>query len=292
MQQLASRSPQSPEWHQIGLLSLWDMLNFQADLFVTVNSAFERVGHIVEGVKGSGKWEETRHQRVGDKELATCLEVATATAQLCEVINCGITKIAVERLAKDLNSKTLTTFEHVSSAYSDITSRFQDELKQQQIFYITPERFKYWERDNLISDLAKTRFEHAGQEIRLAGTAYCCQLATACVFHSMRAAETGLRQVASELSVALVGDENMRNLVDGIQAKARALDNAPKSTTKSSDAQHYSEIALDAGLMKDAWRNYVAHAKINYTENQALDVLNATRRFLEKISSRAAPLQP
>lgn len=102
----------------------------------------------------------------------------------------------------------------------------------------------------------------------------------------MRAAETGLRIVAGALSVTITGDEHLKVVIDGIEAKAKSLDTVPKHPNKISDSQFYCEVAIDAGLMKDAWRNHVAHAKSTYDSEKAKQILDATCRFFEKLSER------
>lgn len=57
----------------------------------------------------------------------------------------------------------------------------------------------------------------------------------------MRAAETGLRIVAGALSVAITGDEHLKVVIDGIEAKAKSLDTVPKHPNKISDSQFYFE---------------------------------------------------
>lgn len=165
-------------------------------------------------------------------------------------------------------------------------NQVKDELGQHLFVQIPVDRASYWENDDLLSADLKYKFSDPASELRLAANAYACALPTACVLHAMRAAESGLGIVANALGVSMVGDENMRNLVDGIQKAAKNLDDVPKHPNKKADSQFYCEIALEAGLMKDAWRNHAAHAKSVYTEPQSRDVLNATIRFFEKLSER------
>lgn len=161
-----------------------------------------------------------------------------------------------------------------------------DELDDHKFYWIESEKSSYWENSRLLSDEAKAAFPEVADEVRNAGTAYACDLPVSSVFHSMRAAETGLRIVAGALGVTVTGDENMKNVVDGIEKAARALDNVQRHPNKSSDSQFYSEIALDAGLMKDAWRNHVAHAKSSYSDKQAVQVLDTVCRLFNKLSGR------
>ena len=164
-----------------------------------------------------------------------------------------------------------------------------NELGGSSFFQMPAERARYYRSNALVSNKVKDRFSAVPDEIQAAGTAYACRQSTASVFHSMRAAEAGLLEIAAQLEVPTTDDQMLKNVVDGIQAAARKLDDIPRHPNKKSDSQFYSEVALEAGLMKDAWRNYVSHAKKTYSEPEAIEILNATCRFYEKIAARPVP---
>lgn len=143
---------------------------------------------------------------------------------------------------------------------------------------------EYWGRDDLVSAKVRDRFPEAVQEIRWAGSSYCASLYTASVFHSMRAAEGGTRTVAAELGISVDGTENMKNVIDAIRTAAnKTMEERKTEPLRNQRSKHYSEIAIDAGLFKDAWRNYVAHSRVTYDKDQALTILKATCRFFEGI---------
>ncbi len=172
------------------------------------------------------------------------------------------------------------------------------EIMHRRYLRLPIDRTKYFKSDDLISEAVKSAFkEGVPSEIRSAGTAYACALPNACVFHAMRAAEVGLRIIAAKLDVPLTGDEQLQNVIDGIRKAANKLIEGPKVPGKSDRCRFYSEIAIDAGHFKDAWRNYVAHAKADYRDPQALNVLSATCHFFEVIAEQfseddSPPLEP
>lgn len=61
----------------------------------------------------------------------------------------------------------------------------------------------YYESDILVSDKVRAAFPLASVEMREAGTALAFGLSTACVIHSMRAAEIGVRALGTALSIQL-----------------------------------------------------------------------------------------
>jgi hypothetical protein len=163
-----------------------------------------------------------------------------------------------------------------------------DELFTHKFFHIPAERAEYWSKPGIVSKEVREQFGEAASEMKAAGTAYACDLPTACVFHAMRAAEQAMRKIAAELGIELTQEEQWKNVVDQIEAKARAIEGKQGYKGKKADQQFYSDAALQLGLMKDAWRNYTAHAKVTYQPPEALDIMQATCRFLDKVASRGS----
>lgn len=282
---LAAGPSQQRNLRPYGLMSLKDMHSLHAHVIPHVYRSLERLKAIVETHKSLGRWEADRQMKLSKETLETPLSLVTSVSMLCQTLKCTNTGKAAKRLTTALETSDQFTLGELADGYQDIQSRFDDELEDQFIFIISPERAAFWNKSDLVSQHVKDWSAEVAQELLLAANAYCCDLQTASVFHSMRAAERGIRQAAEELEIDVTSDENWKNVIDQIQKKARALDERPKDLSKSATCQHYSEIALDAGLIKDAWRNHVAHAKIDYLESQALKVLNATCGFCEKLAS-------
>jgi len=130
----------------------------------------------------------------------------------------------------------------------------------------------------------------AAFELINAGNAYALSLNTASVFHSMRAAEIGLRSLARHLSVQFPHGnlelEQWHTILNQIESKIKDIHNLPKSTQKSDDQKFYSQAALQFRYFKDGARVRVAHARDEFTESQALSILNHTCEFFEALSSR------
>lgn len=113
---------------------------------------------------------------------------------------------------------------------------------------------------------------------------------TACVFHSMRVLEHGLRELASrvELSTDAMAQENWKNVIDQIESKIRAMEKLPRSAEKSAKLKAYSEAALQFRYFKDAWRNYVSHTSESSDERDASSVWNHVKEFMQQLASDIA----
>jgi hypothetical protein len=164
----------------------------------------------------------------------------------------------------------------------------KDELSSKLFLFVPSERASHWERDDLLSDGAKAAFPSVAAELRAAGNAYAAALPTGSVFYSMRAVEYGLRALATD--VGLVFDvQQWQHIIDEIQTKVDGMrkNGIPGMAKQAKDArlQFLSEAAKEFAYFKDGWRNYVSHAKVPYSEHQALTVLNHVADFTERLSS-------
>jgi hypothetical protein len=274
---------------QHGLVSLWDIMKgYSIRSFITL----ERFRELV----SSGlRLEETRNNAFRQGGLLGLAELENEykmprefIAEFVSQLKLTCKEFGLEHTARNIETLDVSPpkTEREVCIYYDMV---MNELSDHRFLHMPSDRAKYWESSELLSRRARERFPESAAEIRSAGSAYAASLFTASVFHSMRAAEIGLRRIAVELKVPITGDENWKNVIDQIEAKAKKLDDVPRHPTKASDSQFFCEVAIQAGLFKDAWRNQVAHTKSPpYSEPQALEILTATCRFYEKVAERFA----
>lgn len=168
----------------------------------------------------------------------------------------------------------------------DLYDDLIESLEAHKYFAVTAPQEAYFGRNDMISEHAKLAFPTVAEELREAADCYALSRNTACVFHAMRAAELGVKQMANDLDVPMRDDDDMKKAVDGIRAKARAIEQRAKYDGKKVDSQFYSEVALEAGLFKDAWRNHCAHGKVSYDADQAKKILDAVCSFYEHAATR------
>jgi hypothetical protein len=259
------------------------MFRLHGRYLILIDRLLREAADIKLDLQASGAWETYRSQELSKDELDKQKERLSLAKESMEMLACSHTLRAMSRLEARLEATPPITFEESCSAFVDIAQRFSDEMDVNYVFCTTPDAAAYWGRDDHVSEVVRAIYPEAAQEIRLAGSSYSCGLFTASVFHSMRAAEGGLRKIAGDLGVTITETDGMKIVVDGIRTAANKIDQEPRSPDKHKRSQHYSEVAIEAGLFKDAWRNHVAHAKVSYQAEQALQILQATCRFFEKI---------
>ena len=78
-------------------------------------------------------------------------------------------------------------------------------------------------------------------------------------------------------------------LFDEIESKIRNMHKDPiwKAMPDCKELQSsYSQAAASFGVMKDAWRNHTMHVRAKYTEEEAGQIFDAVKAFMQKLSER------
>jgi len=173
------------------------------------------------------------------------------------------------------------TCHHVEAIYSTLKA----ELRTTLFKMIPRERAKYsnaeWLRD---TDL-QTKFPVAVTELERGGICYSLGQPTACVFHGMRALESGLAALAKPFSISTTLD-NWQNIIEQIEKSVRSLGTQPKSQQKSDDEKFYGSAPSHLYFVKNAWRNHVSHRLENYSDDDAIRILLRTEEFIESLCER------
>lgn len=163
------------------------------------------------------------------------------------------------------------------------------ELNTKLFLFVPSYRDRYYEKEDIVSDLVKFGFPSVAGELSNAATCFALDQFTASVFHSMRAAEIGVRALATSLKVELKHSIELTEwgvLQGEIDKKIRDISQKPRTTERDEDQKFYSEAAAQLRYFKDGWRIRVAHARATFNEGQAQTALDHTCAFFETIAQR------
>jgi hypothetical protein len=170
------------------------------------------------------------------------------------------------------------------------------ELKEELFLYVPSHRAKYYEL--ALQSFITTAFPLASKELVAAGNCLASGLYTACVFHSMRAAEIGLRVLGKTLDVSFpdkpIELAEWQQILDQAESRIKEMQKAPTKDRRFKDEElhFFAQAAKQFTYFKDAWRVRVAHARETYEEAPATRVLSHTLEFFEVLATRLSEPKP
>ena len=133
---------------------------------------------------------------------------------------------------------------------------------------------------------AASGFPSAAFDISEAGKCFALNRPTACVFHLMRVLEIGLGVFAKHFAVPS-DHTNWHNIIEGIEKAVRNMSSDPAKPADWKEQQEfYSQAAHGFMFIKDAWRNYTAHARGKYTEDETETIFINVRAFMQRLATR------
>jgi hypothetical protein len=189
---------------------------------------------------------------------------------------------------------TRRSFEWLHGQVEGIEKIAEKELKGKFFLYIPAERIKYWPKPksagtgSLFGQEVSDKFPSAGYDIMCSGITFGTAMTTASVFHLMRVMETGLAALGKVfgISAAFANWEVVLNQIESKIAGMRS-DPAWKTVPDCKEQQeYYSQAASYFRTVKDAWRNYTMHSRAKYTEEEAEQIFNAVKGFMQKLAER------
>ena len=274
------------------LVSLWDMLRLDAGGFARVSSL---LGQMYMEIR-CGKMPEQMSFGVIGPEL-DLLE------RNCRAFQLNATLVQVNRAKKQLAAFRQgrgISIQLVASALIEVSSRLSDELGARMIYLLRDGREEFCkaftsDQDpsdaNPVEDswrLTFASFPSTKYDATEAFKSYAFGRNTACVFHLMRVLEIGLGVLGAVFGVSLA-HTNWGPAIEEIEKKIREMHKDPAwKSLPDFKEQHefYAQSASHFAMLKDAWRNYTAHTRGKYDEQEAFDVMTAVRAFMQKLTAK------
>jgi hypothetical protein len=102
----------------------------------------------------------------------------------------------------------------------------------------------------------------------------------------MRVLEIGLSVLAKRFGIAS-DHTNWHNIIEPVEKAIRGMGSDPAKLPDWKEQQEFfSQGASHFMFLKDAWRNYTAHARGKYTDEEAETILINIRAFMQKLATR------
>ena len=256
------------------LWSLKDMLKFAAKEYVAMGEVFEildRWFHSLASISFDPLTNEDH------KLIKKALQDIKG---LCERIELKVSCSLLDNYIND--------FPQSSREIQRLKEAIDSELESHVFFFVPSHRAKYYYREfdeQLLNSFPKTT-----KELIRAGNCFTVGEYTACVFHSMRALEIGLKAFAVYLNVNLPFPLDLAtwmNLITKIEKEIKSKEqNLPRGADKDEELTFCSEAALNFRYFKNAFRNHVAHAIDTYDEVESKKIMEHSEDFIKVLSTK------
>ena len=200
-----------------------------------------------------------------------------------------------DHLKKELERVRTFDADRVMRACLAISEDLVYECKGMKLLMIRPESEKYYEsgpsatfgQDVLTAFPSQAFADDLGE----ASKCYAMNRGTACVFHLMRAMETGVRAWAAKLlippTVLNPSGTNLRDQMWGDLEReiSKVVELMPTTTPSEKESKAAQKsVLVSLAHVRDVWRNTTMHPQEKYTPEEAEEVLNATRAFLRSLA--------
>ncbi|SRR5581483_493729 len=207
-------------------------------------------------------------------------------------IGLDITAETTKELATAVSDDTnRQNFQWLIDQVKSIENLAAKELKQRLFLYVPPERAKFWPKQHEphpFGEAVRQSFPSAAFDIHYAAIALATSLSTASVFHQMRALESALSVLGKQFGIDL-SHTNWNPTIEQIESKIREMHKDPtwKAKPDCKELQEfYAQAATHFAILKDAWRNYTMHARGKYTQDEAEQIFDTVKSFMQKLAAK------
>ena len=275
------------------------MVVFNPERFLGITSALMRLESL-DLMTPRPTWvEEVPGKPSTQTGSAALMNVVSEAKRQCENLGLVMSAAAFERLIQHLPDLSLCP-DQTTRLCEAARNTLQDELRTKTLLMLSPVQADYYwafteeagrkssmpieiSWSPVFASFPSTKWD-ALESLR----AYALERHTSCVFHLMRVLELGLTALGAMFGVSLA-HKNWEPAISEIEKKIRDIRNDPNWSTKPThkeDLEFYAQAASHFRVLKDAWRNYTAHARGRYDEPECMEMLINVRGFMQKISER------
>lgn len=289
-----------PPWleNPYRLLSLWDIvIQFSGESLFWSGYALD--GLMTDCLLNPGPGNvkcpvAVRHDPIDDKLRQQAFDWLKAVYDVFRRIGMPVSLIeTIEELRAKLDPADpgAITYEDLRTELKSIWKISRKELTAKTFLYITREKIRFWptlNQQDVFGAAVSTAFPSATLDISEAGICLALSRPIASVFHLMRALEVALGVLGALFNVSLT-HTNWAPAIEKIESAIREMHKDPiwKAMPNCKEQQEfYSQAASHFGILKDAWRNYTAHARGVYTEDKATLIFDNVAAFMQTLAIR------
>jgi hypothetical protein len=212
-------------------------------------------------------------------------------AEQFDCLGLSIAPEMIRDLLTRLSSEGPPSFQWLKDKLASIADISRKEMRAPIFLCLDKEKARYFtskDQPYLFGKQVHDNFPSTYGDVFEAGACLATARPTAAVFHLMRALEIGLQALGAVFDVSL-DHTNWGKALDQIESRIREMHKEPKwkAIPECKALQEfYSQVASHFGILKDAWRNYTAHARGVYSEDRAALIYENTKAFFEMLATR------
>lgn len=247
------------------------MLEIKAAPFVEALEAlaFARASIAHNGVSFTGK--------MSAQHRSQSISLVNTIAKAANSLKANNAKREAKFVLEKLEEEGIT-YEEFRGFLDGLSRLLKGEIAGTKFFVLEPEKSRFFKRAPAVFGVQSVAsFPKAEYDLEEAGKCFAAARNTACVFHLMRAMEIALQALCGNLGLEKV-DKRWGFLLADIDGKLKGM---PDGDLRSS----WSLARSSLWHVKEAWRNETMHPSDKYTDEEAKDVLEATRAFLKSLSA-------
>jgi hypothetical protein len=277
------------------LITLWDMLRFEAPWFYRATFEIDRQICVL----GKEIQQRGRDDRLTEAEAAEVTDALHRILSQCKRIGLSRSQERIDDILMHVQAMPghlFVTLLRTQQMLLELRTAIVRDLDQQVFLSLPLSDINYYEQEQLFGLEVFTNFPSTRPDVAEAGNCYATGRYTACVFHCMRVLEKGLHALVRDLNNSFGANVvfnkdieyvNWGNIIEKIDAEIRGLlhpNRQPRLVPD--DLQFYSQTATEFVYFKNAWRDDVSHSRSAYDESEAETVMNHVEAFMRKIAKR------
>lgn len=270
-------SVEGPWLMKPGLVSLWDMLRFNARRYHVISSFLTGMEDMLM-LKEAFNSDDLLIKSHLEALRLRLPEIKTD----CEEIGLYFSSKEIDHLLDFLQSSAVKVRD-TRELFKALKRRFEDELDGNLFLYISNEKARLYEQSEPFGEQFKLNFPVANAEAIEAGNCLALGRPTATVFHLMRTLESGLLALCDYVGV----NQTQRDTAKNWGAYSKLITEALNTFSGNTEEKEFAKTALAFfDSARGPIRNSTFHIDVTYNESGAEMVFNSVKSFMQHLATK------
>jgi hypothetical protein len=277
-----------PPWVEspFRLWSSLDMNKFSAGIFVNIGSSLHWFSTLAE----IGQWDDSMRD--------TARRFGISISNDLREIGCDVAAQSSLRFSNDISclGSKYRPLTDLKPRAEELQNVIYDEMRRHLFFWVPPDKARYYslpdrvedwdDAERVLHNLIAQRFNKALNELVEARVSYALDRNTGCVFHLMRACESGIKALYCTLNIAAPKlSDSWGNLLRPMDEQL-ALPVNKRHGDWATHPEFFDHATNDVRAIKRAWRDPTMHIESDYDQSGALKAMGAVTSFFTHLAER------